>query len=72
MCKEICRSSEVKYKKEVLDKLKKYSNLEYPICIAKTQYSLSDDANKLGRPEGFEITVKEIKIMAGAGFIVAL
>ena len=44
----------------------------FPVCIAKTQYSLSDDANKLGRPEGFEITVKEIKIMAGAGFIVAL
>ena len=43
-----------------------------PICMAKTQYSLSDDASKLGRPEGFRITVKELRISAGAGFIVAL
>ena len=43
-----------------------------PICMAKTQYSLSDDATKLGRPSGFTITVREIKISAGAGFIVAL
>lgn len=43
-----------------------------PICMAKTQYSLSDDATKLGRPEGFRINVKELRISAGAGFIVAL
>ena len=43
-----------------------------PICMAKTQYSLSDDATKLGRPEGFRITVKELRISTGAGFIVAL
>ena len=43
-----------------------------PVCMAKTQYSLSDDASKLGRPEGFHITVKELRISAGAGFIVAL
>lgn len=43
-----------------------------PICMAKTQYSLSDDATKLGRPGGFRITVKELRISAGAGFIVAL
>lgn len=43
-----------------------------PICMAKTQYSLSDDATKLGRPDGFRITVKELRISAGAGFIVAL
>ena len=47
-----------------------YSNL--PICMAKTQYSLSDDATKLGRPTGFRITVRQINISAGAGFIVAL
>ncbi len=40
--------------------------------MAKTQYSLSDDPNVLGRPEGFTVTVKEIRISAGAGFIVAL
>ena len=43
-----------------------------PVCMAKTQYSLSDDATKLGRPEGFRITVRELRISAGAGFIVAL
>lgn len=43
-----------------------------PICMAKIQYSLSDDATKLGRPEGFRINVKELRISAGAGFIVAL
>ncbi|MGJ8731174.1 formate--tetrahydrofolate ligase [Listeria aquatica] len=43
-----------------------------PICMAKTQYSFSDDAKKIGRPEGFTITIKEVKISAGAGFVVAL
>ncbi|GIW48785.1 MAG: formate--tetrahydrofolate ligase [Caloramator sp.] len=43
-----------------------------PICMAKTQYSLSDDATKLGRPEGFKITVREVYVSAGAGFIVAI
>lgn len=43
-----------------------------PVCMAKTQYSLSDDPTKLGRPRGFKITVKELRISAGAGFIVAL
>jgi len=43
-----------------------------PICIAKTQYSLSDDASKLGRPKNFRITVRELKISAGAGFVVVL
>lgn len=43
-----------------------------PICIAKTQYSLSDDPNKLGAPEDFTVTVRNLKISAGAGFIVAL
>ena len=43
-----------------------------PICVAKTQYSFSDDMTKLGAPEGFTVTVRNIKISAGAGFIVAL
>ena len=43
-----------------------------PVCVAKTQYSLSDDPAKLGRPEGFEITVRDVKLSAGAGFVVAL
>ena len=47
-----------------------YGNM--PVCMAKTQYSFSDDANKLGAPEGFTVTVRQVKASAGAGFIVAL
>lgn len=43
-----------------------------PVCMAKTQYSFSDDPSKLGAPEGFTVTVKNVKVSAGAGFIVAL
>lgn len=45
---------------------------QLPVCMAKTQYSLSDDAKKLGRPEGFTITIRQVKVSAGAGFVVAL
>jgi formate--tetrahydrofolate ligase len=45
---------------------------QLPICMAKTQYSLTDDAHALGRPENFTITIREFKISLGAGFIVAL
>ena len=45
---------------------------KYPICVAKTQYSLTDDAGKLGAPTDFEVTVRNLKVSAGAGFIVAL
>ena len=47
-----------------------YGNL--PICMAKTQYSFTDDQHKFGAPEGFRITVRNVKVSAGAGFIVAL
>ena len=47
-----------------------YGNL--PVCIAKTQYSFSDDPTKLGAPEGFTVTVKQVKVSAGAGFVVVL
>ena len=43
-----------------------------PVCMAKNQYSLSDDPKLLGRPEGFELTVREVYVSAGAGFVVAL
>lgn len=43
-----------------------------PVCIAKTQYSLSDNQNLLGRPSGFEVTVRDVNISNGAGFVVAL
>ena len=47
-----------------------YGNL--PVCMAKNQYSLSDDATKLGRPEGFNINIREVYVNAGAGFVVAI
>ena len=47
-----------------------YGNL--PICVAKTQYSFSDDPTKLGAPKGFTVSVRNLKVCAGAGFIVAL
>ena len=43
-----------------------------PVCMAKTQYSLSDDQNKLGRPTGFTINVRDVYVSAGAGFVVVL
>ena len=44
----------------------------FPVCMAKTQYSLSDDASKLGRPTGYTLTVREVKLSAGAEFMVVL
>ena len=44
----------------------------FPVCMAKTQYSLSDDAKKLGRPENFTLNVREVYVSAGAGFVVAI
>lgn len=55
-----------------LRKLEELGFGEMPVCMAKTQYSLSDDPSKLGRPEHFEITVREVYVAAGAGFVVAL
>ncbi len=65
----------VDYTKEADKEIANLENLGFtnlPICMAKTQYSLSDDATKLGRPTGFRITVRQLNISAGAGFIVAL
>ena len=58
--------------KKELDKLEALGFCNMPICMAKTQYSLTDDATKLGRPSGFKITVRQLNVSAGAGFIVAL
>jgi formate--tetrahydrofolate ligase len=57
--------------KEIAD-LEKYGFGQTPVCMAKTQYSLTDDAAKLGRPTGFNITVRQVNISAGAGFVVAV
>ena len=55
-----------------IDRLEALGFGKYPVCIAKTQYSFSDDPAKLGAPEGFTVTVKNVKASAGAGFVVAL
>ena len=58
--------------KKQIDELERFGLDKLPICMAKTQYSLSDNPNLKGRPENFEITVKEVRVSNGAGFIVAL
>lgn len=58
--------------KRDLRQIKKLGLEHLPICVAKTQYSLSDQPHLLGSPEGFTITVRELRISAGAGFIVAI
>ena len=58
--------------KKQIDSLTKLGFANCPICVAKTQYSFSDDPTKLGAPENFDVTIKNVKISAGAGFIVVL
>jgi len=55
-----------------IDKLEELGFGKCPVCVAKTQYSFSDDPKLLGAPEGFKVTVREVKVSAGAGFVVAL
>ncbi|MEL1134808.1 formate--tetrahydrofolate ligase [Desulfitobacterium sp. THU1] len=75
ICKEVYGADGVNFSKEALTSMKKYEDLGYgqlPICMAKTQYSLTDDQSVLGRPTGFSITVRELRLSAGAGFLVAI
>ena len=68
-------ASDVIFEAKAMKELAKITELgldHLPVCMAKNQYSFSDDAKALGRPEGFTTTIKEIRISAGAGFIVAL
>ena len=74
---KIYGASEVKYDAAALKNISEIEALDpkystFPICVAKTQYSLSDDASKLGRPKDFTLTVREVKLSAGAEFIVVL
>lgn len=72
---EIYGANGVLFTKEAENSINKYTNLGYghlPICMAKTQYSLSDDPSLLGRPSNFDITVREVRLSAGAGFLVAI
>ena len=58
--------------KKALQKIENMGFGNLPVCMAKTQYSLSDDQNKLGRPTGFSINVRDAYVSAGAGFVVVL
>ena len=73
--KRVYGGSGVEFTHEAKEQIEKLTNLGFgnlPICMAKTQYSFSDDMTKLGAPENFTVTVREVKVSAGAGFIVAL
>ncbi|MBG3872947.1 formate--tetrahydrofolate ligase [Staphylococcus xylosus] len=73
--KEIYGGSKVTFSNKAQKQLQHFKENgwdHYPICMAKTQYSFSDDATQLGAPEGFEITIRELEAKTGAGFIVAL
>lgn len=72
---EIYGAKDVSYSPAAERELKRITELgmgDFPVCMAKTQYSLSDDATKLGRPEGFTLNVREVYASAGAGFVVAV
>ncbi len=75
IAKEIYGADGVEYDSTALKALERIEKLGFgnlPICMAKNQYSLSDDATKLGRPEGFHVHIREVYVSAGAGFVVAI
>ena len=75
VAKEIYGADGLTYSPAAERELKRITDLgmgDFPVCMAKTQYSLSDDAKKLGRPSGFKINVREVYASAGAGFVVAV
>ncbi len=75
ICRKIYGAANINYSKEADNMIARFEKLGYgslPICMAKTQYSLSDDPNAKGRPSGFTMTIREVRLSAGAGFIVAL
>jgi formate--tetrahydrofolate ligase len=75
IAREIYRADGVNYTKAAEKAIAEIESLgkdKLPVCVAKTQYSLSDDPTKLGKPENFTITVRDVRLSAGAGFVVAL
>lgn len=75
VAKEIYGADGVSYSPSAEKELKRIEELgmgDFPVCMAKTQYSLSDDQTKLGRPQGFTVNVREVYVSAGAGFVVAV
>lgn len=75
IAKEIYGADGVTYASAAAKELKRIADMgmsDFPVCMAKTQYSLSDDQTKLGRPSGFTINLREVYVSAGAGFVVAI
>ena len=75
IAKKIYRADEVSADKKVRDQLKQWEEQGYgnlPVCMAKTQYSFSTDPNQRGAPTGHSLPVREVRLSAGAGFIVAI
>lgn len=75
IAKEIYGADGVTYSaaaKKAIDKIESLGMADFPVCMAKNQYSFSDDAKKLGRPTGFTINIREVYVSAGAGFVVAI
>ena len=75
IAKEIYGADGVTYAPAAKKELKRIAEMgmsDFPVCMAKTQYSLSDDQTKLGRPTGFTVNVREVYVSAGAGFVVAV
>ena len=75
IAREIYRADGVNYTKaaeKAIAEIEALGKDKLPVCVAKTQYSLSDDPTKLGKPENFTITVRDVRLSAGAGFVVAL
>lgn len=75
VAKEIYGAGSVSYAPaaaKALDRIEALGFSDMPVCMAKTQYSLSDDAKLLGRPEGFNVNIREVYVSAGAGFVVAI
>ena len=73
ICKDIYHAKNIIYTDEALVQLKNIENLGFsnlPICIAKTQYSFSDDPKKLGNPTNYDVTIQKLELKSGAGFIV--
>jgi len=75
ICKQIYRAGKVEYSKFAREQIAKFNQLGYgalPVCMAKTPLSLSDNPEVIGAPEGYTITIRELCLSAGAGFVVAL
>jgi formate--tetrahydrofolate ligase len=75
ICSQIYGASGVDYSPQANQQIARFEDQGYgdlPVCIAKTQYSLSDNPNLKGRPEGFRVNIREVRLSAGAGFVVAI